>query len=174
MSDARWMEVEVDVQSALLHFGMALRIFDVGGFDAPDPEGYARGAAFMHAMQSAHTSAEQALVRVLDMLDEEKPTGEQWHQDVISRLSRPLAGKLARPALLPRESAKELHETRRFRNLALRSYNSFEPARATPAVAAARRLMVSLGPAFSEFKRAVDSDPPAEDEVVNSPAPPKK
>jgi hypothetical protein len=171
MSDARWMEVEVDVQSALLHFSMALRIFDAGGFDAPDPEGYMRGAAFMHAMQSAHSSAEQALVRVLDMLEEAKPTGEQWHQDIISRLSRPLAGQLARPALLPRESARDIDETRRFRNLALRSY-SFEPARATPAVAAARRLMVSLGPAFSEFKRAVD--PAAEDDVANPPAPSKK
>jgi hypothetical protein len=168
------MEVEVDVQSALLHFGMAVRIFDAGGFDAPDPEGYARGAAFMHAMQSAHTSAEQALVRVLDMLEEEKPTGEQWHKDVISRLSRPLAGKLARPALLPGESAKDIDETRRFRNLALRPYDSFEPARATSAVAAARRLMVSLGPAFSEFKRAVDSDPAAEEEAADFPAASKK
>jgi hypothetical protein len=99
-------------------------------------------------------------------------TGEQWHKDVISRLSRPLAGKLARPALLSGESAKDIDETRRFRNLALRSYNSFEPARATPAVAAARRLMVSLGPAFGEFKRAVD--PAAEDEVASSPTPSKK
>jgi hypothetical protein len=174
MSDARWMEVEVDVESALLHFGMALRIFDAGGFDAPDPEGYARGAAFMHAMQSAHTSAEQALIRVLDMLEEEKPTGEQWHKDVISRLSRPLAGKLARPALLPGDSAKDIDETRRFRKLAVRSYDTFEAARAMPAVAAARRLMVSLGPAFSAFKRAVDSDPTAEDEVAISPTPSKK
>ena len=174
MSDARWMEVDVDVQSALLHFGMAVRIFDAGGFDAPDPEGYARGAAFMHAMQSAHTSAEQALVRVLDILEEQKPTGEHWHKDVITRLSQPLAGRLARPALFSGEAAKDIDETRRFRNRAVRSYNSFEAARATPAVAAARRLMGSLGLAFSEFKRAVDSDPAAEDEVADSPVPSKK
>jgi hypothetical protein len=174
MSDARWMEVEVDLQSALLHFDMAVKIFNAGGFDAPDPEGYTRSAAFMHAMQSAHTSAEQALVRVLDILGEEKPTGEQWHKDLISRLSRPLAGQAARPALFSGETAKDIDETRRFRNLAVRSYNSFEAVRAAPAVAAAKRLLVSLGPAFSEFKSAVDSDPTAESEGGLSPTPFKK
>jgi hypothetical protein len=34
--------------------------------------------------------------------------------------------------------------------------------------------MVSLGPAFSEFKRAVDSDPTTEDDVAISPTPSKK
>ena len=35
MSDSRWSDVEADVEQALMHFGMAIEIFEAGGFDDP-------------------------------------------------------------------------------------------------------------------------------------------
>lgn len=112
--------------------------------------------AFMHAVQAGHTSLEAALLRILDILDEEKPTGDQWHRDLISRAIVDIAGENARPAILPADLARHADETRRFRNLATRSYGSFEPEKAIFTVTAARQLAESLMPALTAFRAAVD------------------
>jgi hypothetical protein len=39
MSDSRWSDVEADVEQALMHFGMAIEIFEAGGFDDAGVEG---------------------------------------------------------------------------------------------------------------------------------------
>jgi hypothetical protein len=46
MSDPRWTDVDKDIDDALRHFGMAVRIFDEAQFDAPDLEGYKSSGAF--------------------------------------------------------------------------------------------------------------------------------
>ena len=48
MSDSRWTDVDRDIDLALKHFGMADRIFQADGFDAPDLDGYKK-LDFLHA-----------------------------------------------------------------------------------------------------------------------------
>ena len=98
MSDSRWTDVDRDIDNALMHLGMALRIFDADGFDASDLEAYKYSSSFMHAMGAGHTSIENALTRILDILGETPPSGEGWHRDLIERVSRPMSGHDARPA----------------------------------------------------------------------------
>ena len=39
----------------------------------------------MHAMQAGHTSLESGMVRIMRMVGEVPPTGEDWHADVAKR-----------------------------------------------------------------------------------------
>lgn len=78
--------------------------------------------ALMHCMQSGHTSVEIALGLLLDMPDEDHPSGQDWHRRLIDRLAKPLEDKFARPAILHTGLAADLHETRSFRHRATRSY----------------------------------------------------
>ena len=111
--------------------------------------------AFMHAMQSGHTSLEPALLRILDLLGEEAPSGRDWHADLIQRTSRPIPG---RPAILPTSVAQAANETRRFRPVAMRTYGSFDPGLARPAVQAARLLADGLPSAVAMFRRCMDPE----------------
>ena len=160
MIDARWADVESDVAAAALHFGNAVELHARGGFNIDnDLERHARGYALMHAMQSGHTSAEAAMRRILDILREERPTGEDWHKAVVARLAKPLTGEYARPALLPHEVAIDLYETLGFRHRAMHSYGEFDASKATLAIAAAARLKDSLPAAVASFREAVDPLP---------------
>lgn len=163
MTDARWTEVEDDLASACRHFGNAARLFDRGGFDDDDLAGYMADMALQHAMQSAHTSLEGALLRILEILGEERPIGEKWHADLVKRVARPLdiAG-LVRPAVLTAEVARDVDETRRFRHRAAHNYDDFRPEQAAPAIEAARRLAVSLQPCVARFKAGIDPPPSTE------------
>jgi hypothetical protein len=157
----------VDVQWALLHFFMALRIFDAG-VSMPRIQRDTRAGPPSCTPCSRPTLPRSRRSFAFSTSWERKSRPANNGTGTLFPGSRGLLpGKLRGRRCFP-----GVDETRRFRNLALRSYNAFEPARATSAVAAARRLMVSLGPAFGEFKRAVD--PAAEDEVASSPTPSRK
>lgn len=151
MSDDRWFEVAADAASAARHFGAAVRLYRAGGFDAPDLDGYRAAMAFQHAMQSGHTSLEAALLRVLDLLGEARPSGRDWHADLIRRASATLP---TRGPLLDAEEASAADRTRRFRHVAMRAYDGFEPEEAVRAVEAAERLAARL-PAWVPRLRAV-------------------
>ena len=59
MSDARWIEIEGDFETACTHFAGAVRLFDAGGFEGEaESTSYKASMALMHAMQSGHTSLE--------------------------------------------------------------------------------------------------------------------
>jgi hypothetical protein len=161
MSDARWTDVELDVENACKHFRNAAAILDGGGFDQDGLAGYIQEMALMHAMQSGHTSMEGALLRVLDILDEDKPTGDRRHEDLIRRAARPIAGSRARPAILSPDAAAAADETRRFRNKATRGYSSFVASRAAPALEAARHLVEALPRDVARFRQEID--PPSDD-----------
>lgn len=156
MSDARWIEVEDDFQAASKHFLKATQLFDAGGFNDTDLEGYKAQMAFMHAMQSGHTSLEGGLVRILKILGEETPAGGDWHADLIHRVSRPANG---RPAVLTKHTAEYADETRRFRNIAMRNYNNFRPDEAGRSVDAAARLAGSIMDELNLFQTAIDPSP---------------
>lgn len=110
----------------------------------------------MHAMQMAHTSAEVALEKVLNILGETPPSGDNWHADLPDRAGRVVTGEFARPAILPPDVLADLHETRRFRHVATRSYDQFDPSRAAPSFAAAKRLVIAFPPAIQRFRESVD------------------
>ncbi len=153
MSDARWFEADADIAAAVTHLARSAELYDAGGFAGDGLDAYRAQMAFMHAMQSGHTSLESALVRILDLLGEEAPTGRDWHADLIRRAGSPMQG---RPAMLPAPVAQAANETRRFRHVAMRNYGGFDPGLARPAVDAARLLAGSLPASVAAFRAAVD------------------
>jgi hypothetical protein len=155
VSDERWIEIERDTGSAVTHFSRAGQIAGDTAFLAEDLAGYMAQMAFMHAMQSAHTSLESALTRILRLLGEALPTGESWHADLIQRVA---VGLASRPAILPPALAEAADETRRFRNRAVRAYDNFESDRATPAIQAAALLAAGLPGAIVAFRQVIDAD----------------
>ncbi|MGP9819792.1 hypothetical protein ACTZWW_07235 [Salinarimonas sp. NSM] len=155
MSDARWIEIDADVASALTHFGRAVEIFEAGGLDGDDLEAYKSRMALLQAMQAGHTSLEAALERLLVLLGEEKPvSSDSYHADLVRRVSTPIPG--ARPAILSGPLARAVDETHRFRHVARKAYDGFEVPRAEPAVAAARVVHDGLADAIAAFRRALD------------------
>lgn len=112
--------------------------------------------ALLHAMQSAHTSLESALVRLLRLIGEDVPVGGDWHADLIRRAASAVAG---RPAILPADLARAANETRRFRHVAMRSYGSFDATLAEAPVRAAGLLAGGFSAAMAAFRRVID--PPA-------------
>ncbi len=40
MTDARWFEVDADIEAAIRHFRTAVFLYQKGGFDAPGLDGY--------------------------------------------------------------------------------------------------------------------------------------
>lgn len=156
MRDARWLDVDADAASAARHFRNSVALYRAGGFTHDGLEGYRAQMAFMHAMQSAYNSAEAALMRILRLLEEEVPQGEDWHYRLVERLASDVSGDHARPALLPEEVAIDLHETRSFRHRVTHSYGDFDVSRAGPSIEAAERLAGSFVEAIASFKAIVD------------------
>lgn len=109
--------------------------------------------AFQHAMQSGQTSLEAALLRILDLFQEQAPTGARWHADLIARVQQAVNG---RPAILTGEVAAAADETRRFRNIAAHAYDAFDHTRATRAVEGAALLVSSLPADITRFRQVAD------------------
>ena len=129
MSDARWFEVGADVADATGHFARSVSLYGLGGFEGDGLDAYRARMAFMHAMQSGHTSLETGLVRILDLMGEEAPTGRDRHADLLKRVARAMKD---RPLILPPDVAQAAPETRRFRHVAMRGYGGFEAHLAHP------------------------------------------
>lgn len=155
--DPRWDDIEALLINAERHFANAVALHEQGGFDAGGLAGYQAEMALMHALQSGHTSAESAMLRVLELLEEPiVEHGASWHETLIRRLSRSASGDFARPALWPPEIATELHETRRFRHRVVHAYEDFEVAQVGRSVEAAHKLSRSLCPALRRFAQALE------------------
>ena len=158
MTAARWLAIDGDFRAACDHFSRATQIFDMGGFDSPGLEGYKVSMSFMHAMQSGHTSLEKGLLRILELLGEDRPVGQYWHMDLLNQVGQPVEG---RGAVFPHDVCEHAHNTRRFRNVATRSYERFDPPQATIAVASAKSLVERLDRCLRDFKLQID--PPGND-----------
>lgn len=157
MSDARWIEIERDVDAAVRHFSGAVRLFSDPDLRAEDWDGYKTRMGLMHAMQAGHTSLETALLRILDMLDEERPAGEFWHLDLIRRCAEPTT---TRPAILGRDLTRAADRTRRFRHVAVRTYDMFDPDEAAAAIQAAGQIAEQIGEEIGRFRAAVEPEGP--------------
>jgi hypothetical protein len=154
MSDARWFEVQADVDAAIRHFRQSVELYRKGGFDAPGLDGYQAEMALMHALQSAHTSLEGGLLRILEMLGEERPAGENWHADLIARVAAALPGR--RPAIINARIAEAATETRRFRHRATHNYDSFRVQDVSRTIEAAATLASGLQTDILAFRRVID------------------
>jgi len=159
MSDSRWSDVEADVEQALMHFGMAIEIFEAGGFDDAGVEGYKATAAFKQGMDAGYTAVERAIEGILNILGEEPPAGRDFHKALLDRVTRPLTGDHARPAIFDEGLKHELLEALRMRHRVRHSsYDEFIPRKAEPSVDAARTIIARLRDAIATFKKTIDPD----------------
>ena len=156
MSAAAWRDIEADLESMATHFRSAVAIHERNAYDAPGLDGYMASMAMLHAMQSGYTSAEAAMVRLLDLLEEDRPVGPDWHQVLIRRLSQPLEGELARPALLSEGLALAMQNARGFRHVAMHVYERIDVDRFPAAVEAASLIVDELPAAVQRFRSLVD------------------
>lgn len=154
MRDARWLEVDSDIASAVTHFERSAALFRKGGFDQAGLAGYQASMALMHALQSGHTSLEGGLLRILEMLHEERPVGEDWHMALIRRVSTVLPDR--RPAIISAVLAAAADETRRFRHRAVHNYDSFRVAEIGQTIQAAETLAAKLKSEVRVFRDAID------------------
>lgn len=158
MSDARWIEIESDFKSAESHFLQAAQLFArLRLKDRDDDAYYLYSMGFMHAMLAGHTSLESGLTRIFAILGEELSSGDRWHADLIDRAAREIPNE--RPAIIPARTAKLAHDTRKFRHVAAKTYDSFEPTEAVNSVASATELASRIGADLASFKALID--PPA-------------
>lgn len=153
MSDQRWADIEADAAAAVDHFSRAIQIYRGSGLHDDTMDGYVKRMAFMHAMLAGHSSLEKALLRILQIQGEEAPTGSQWHADLIQRAGRSAE---SRPAILTPELVRAADRTRKFRHVAVRAYDSFDPDDAEPAVRAATKVAAGLAAAIAAYRQAID------------------
>jgi hypothetical protein len=153
VSDDRWQDIQADTEASRRHFSHAVRIYREPGLHEDSDRGYMQRMAFMHAMLTGHTSLERALLRILEVIGEDAPSGQQWHADLIRRAGR--AGT-KRSAILPADIAAAADRTRRFRHVAAHAYDTFDPDDADPAVRSAERIAAGLMAAIDAFRLALD------------------
>lgn len=153
MSDARWLEIDGAIESAVRHFQSAAAIYRTSRDGRQDLDLYVIEMGFMHAMQSGHASLENALLRILALFGEEPPSGPNWRADLIGRIGKAVGN---RPAVLTVELVKAANETRQFRHVAIRAYDNFDWDRASRAVDCATELADHLTEAITRFRRAND------------------
>jgi hypothetical protein len=154
MRDARWFDVEEDLKSTVGHFSRSVQIFEQGGFEGDGLPAYVARMALMQSMQAGYTSLESALERVLEMIGEEKPTGANYHADLLRRVSREMPGN--RPAIIDGELAAAADEARRFRHVARKSYDGFHVEGAASAIRAAGVIRDRIAPAIDAFRRRIE------------------
>jgi hypothetical protein len=149
LNEGRWIEVERDIDAAVQHFSGAVRLFADPDLRAGGWEAYKTRMSLMHSMQAGHTSLEAALLRILDIHNEARPTGEFWHTDLIRRVAEKVGD---RPAILSAEMLKAADRTRRFRYVAVRTYDFFDPDEAAEAIEAATVLARSLKDVLADYQ----------------------
>lgn len=155
MSDARWLEIDDDLASAVRHFRNAVAIRENGLSPGDDLPSYIARMAFMQAMQAGYTSLEGAFERILEVLGEEKPTARyDYHAQLVRRVGRNIVGD--RPPILEGDLLNAVDEARKFRHVVRRSYDDFDVAKATPAIAAAKAISVGIVEAIANFRAKIE------------------
>ena len=75
------------------------------------------------------------------------------HADLIQRAGRKTAN---RPAILRTTLRHATDRTRKFRHVAVRAYDSFDPDDAEPAVRTAEKVAQGLAAAIADYRQAID------------------
>ena len=160
MNSARWVYAQHAFDSAVRHFHMVGVLYRRGGFDDPDPDGYANKSAFTHAILSGHSSMEAGLKRILGVLREPLPTDrEDSHAALLAQV---FAAIEERGPILPPDLFESANETRKARHLAVHGYDTFDPAEVTKTVEAAKVLAEHLPESLRAFIARID--PPEHDD----------
>jgi hypothetical protein len=154
MNAALWADIMADVSSAERHFAGAAALVDAGALAGEGLDRYRGEMAVMHAMQSGHTSVEAAFQRLLRVLDEPVPTGPDSHADLMRRIHLTVPGD--RPAIVSDELAAALDDTRKFRHVAMRSYDVFRVESALPAIASSKVVAKLLRQELEAFRAFLD------------------
>lgn len=157
--DAKWISIKQDFASAAYHSRLACELYASPQFDAAstseDIQTKAFLMAFLHAMQSAYTSLENGLLRILIVFEESRPMGGFWQKDLLSRAAKHVGD---RPPILDDISHKQADELRRFRNLVMTGYSDLDLKHAVPAVTAAYHMNQNLVKLLSQFIELVDPE----------------
>lgn len=156
MSDARWLDVEADLQPAIGHFARSVQIFNRGGFSGDDLDAYIARAALMQAMQSAYTSLEGAFERILKLLGEKRPSDPNYDAVLLRRLASDIPKN--RPAIIDGDLFTAIDEIRRFRRVTHKSRDAFHIEGAARAAKAAAFVRGHIGAAIEEFRREIDPE----------------
>lgn len=91
------------------------------GADAlPGPGSEPHRAFLALQIDRYYTALEAVLERVARIVDGVLPTGSEWHRELLEGSLRPLPG--IRPAVLPVETARELHGLLSFRHFLRHAY----------------------------------------------------
>jgi hypothetical protein len=110
-------------------------------------------------MDAGYTAIERAIEGILNILGEESPAGRDFHKVLLDRVTRPLTGDHARPAIFDKGLKQELLEALRMRHRVRHStYDEFIPHKAEPSVDAARTINARLKDAIAKFKKTIDPD----------------
>ena len=161
MTSPKWVLVKRDFQSAAHHFRMAEAIHN-GEASDERVGAYAQASAFMHAVQSGHTSLEAGFRRIFKVIGEPVPHDvDNWHEATVDQA---LADVDGRGAILPPEMFADVDETRRARNLSVRGYDAFDMGKAEATAGAAGRLAKALPDALRRFIRRIDPQPNLDEE----------
>lgn len=157
MTAELWRDVERDIESSKRHFAMAIDGFAEVKHSSSERERYFARAAFMHAMLAGYTSFENAMKRLTGLLDEQLPTGRDWHRTLIDRLAEPVVGQ--RPAVLDDQRLlAAIDALRGFSHIAAHAYDRFDEDRAALAVHKAEVFVKAIGEALARFRAAIDPD----------------
>ncbi len=157
-----WEAASAYAADAEKHFSKALEIIEAGGFEGDDIGSYRAMMALMHSFQVAHTCIENALLRVLEAIDEAPPMGELVHYDLITRVTGPLDALWRniddvdggdRPAILEGDVAKAAKASACLRNVAALNFGSIDNFTSDAAIDAARTLSQSLRSAIERFQQ---------------------
>ena len=149
-----WRDIEADIESSKRHLEEAIAMCDE--WKSGIPLDYRSAMAFQHAMLAGYTSLESALTRILAMLDERPPVGPDSHAALLRRVAQAIPGE--RPAIFSTELRRHADELRRFRHIALHTYDDFDPERAAKPVDAARAVLTGIDAAIATFRATVDPD----------------
>lgn len=151
-----WDDIDRDMASAMRHLANGVSLFRAKGFGGETPPEEADEMAFMHMMQSGYTSFEAGLKRILLLIGEEQPQGPQSHADLLHRFRSAGAGD--RPVLLDESLFRAATELRKFRHVAIHTYDYLDHDRAALLVRDADAFMARIGPALARFRAAIDPD----------------
>lgn len=107
-------------------------------------------------MQAGYTSLERGIQRILNILDEALPFGDEWHSDLLKRSAMII--KNSRPAILSKETYKFADEARRFWYEAVNDYDDFVPFKSEKAIDAGDGLSKVLIFEVDNFIKVIDPE----------------
>ncbi|WP_152415409.1 ribonuclease toxin HepT-like protein [Caenispirillum salinarum] len=112
-----------------------------------------RELAISKLIHDTYCALESALDRLIHEIDESRPTGRDYHAELIRRAATAVDG--SRPAIITRETARDLQDLRAFRHVVRHVYDDFDYSRAEPNVAVAERCTAAVAREVEAFCEAV-------------------